>query len=49
MVDNSPVLTHQQQQKAAEVIHKLMQEGMSSQEAIVLVAKMIREKRLKLD
>lgn len=49
MTNKSPSLTHEQQQKAAEHIHKLMQEGMNSQQAIALVAQLIRENKLKLD
>lgn len=36
-------LTHQQQQEAVEKIQKLMAEGMSTAEAIKVVAKEIRE------
>lgn len=38
-----PSLTHQQQQQAVERIHALISEGMSSGEAIALVAREIRE------
>lgn len=37
--------THEQQQEAVEIIHQLMQEGMSSGEAIALVAQAMREKQ----
>ncbi|WPC75984.1 YoaH family protein [Vibrio porteresiae] len=36
-------LTHQQQQEAVEKIQKLMAEGMSTAEAIKVVAQEIRE------
>ncbi|MCD1126559.1 YoaH family protein [Jinshanibacter sp. LJY008] len=39
----SPALRHDQQQDAVERIQQLMAEGMSSGEAIALVAKEIRE------
>lgn len=35
-------LTHEQQQQAVEQIQQLMQQGMSSGEAIAQVAKMLR-------
>lgn len=38
-----PALQHQEQQAAVERIQQLMAEGMSSGEAIALVAKEIRE------
>ena len=37
-------LTHEQQQKAVEQIQELMAQGMSSGEAIQIVAKALREK-----
>lgn len=43
MISGMPALTHQEQQEAAERIHQLMQEGMSSGEAIARVAQEIRE------
>lgn len=39
-----PTLTHEEQQKAVEKIQSLMAEGMSSGEAIQLVAQKLREK-----
>lgn len=36
-------LTHEQQQHAVEQIQKLMQQGVSSGEAIAIVAKTLRE------
>ena len=39
-----PTLTHEEQQKAVEKIQHLMSEGMSSGEAIQLVAQELREK-----
>ena len=39
-----PTLTHEEQQKAVEKIQHLMSEGMSSAEAIQLVAQELREK-----
>lgn len=44
MLINMPSLGHQEQQEAAERIHQLMAQGMSSGEAIALVAQEIREK-----
>ncbi|KLV03321.1 hypothetical protein ABT56_19525 [Photobacterium aquae] len=43
MFGNSPTLTHAQQQEAAEKIHELMAQGISSGEAIMMVANAIRE------
>lgn len=39
-----PTLTHEEQQKAVEKIQSLMADGMSSGEAIQLVAQELREK-----
>ncbi|MEQ4922305.1 YoaH family protein [Proteus hauseri] len=39
-----PTLTHEEQQKAVEKIQTLMADGMSSGEAIQLVAQELREK-----
>ncbi len=39
-----PTLKHEEQQKAVEKIQSLMSEGMSSGEAIQLVAQELREK-----
>lgn len=44
MFSKMPTLNHQEQQEAAERIHQLMAKGMSSGEAIALVAKEIRAK-----
>ncbi len=38
-----PALSHEEQQQAADRIHQLMAEGLSSGEAIALVAQEIRE------
>ncbi|UXI04083.1 YoaH family protein [Photobacterium sp. TY1-4] len=43
MLNNTPTLTHEQQQQAAERIHELMAQGISSGEAIMMVANEIRE------
>ncbi|UTV30051.1 YoaH family protein [Photobacterium atrarenae] len=43
MLNNTPTLTHEQQQQAAERIHELMAQGMSSGQAIMMVANEIRE------
>lgn len=42
-------LTHEQQQHAVEQIQQLMQQGMSSGEAIAQVAKMLRETHHKMN
>lgn len=39
-----PLLSHAEQQEAADRIHQLMEQGMSSGEAIARVAQEIREK-----
>ncbi|HFD2077764.1 YoaH family protein [Serratia marcescens] len=39
-----PLLNHAEQQEAADRIHQLMEQGMSSGEAIARVAQEIREK-----
>lgn len=44
MLAGMPSLSHQEQQEAAERIHHLMEQGMSSGEAIAHVAQEIREK-----
>ncbi|OMQ24409.1 YoaH family protein [Serratia oryzae] len=44
MLAGMPSLSHQEQQEAAERIHYLMEQGMSSGEAIARVAQEIREK-----
>ncbi|PKH26899.1 YoaH family protein [Enterobacterales bacterium CwR94] len=43
MFTGLPALSHEQQQAAVERIHQLMSEGMSSGQAIQLVAQEIRE------
>ena len=43
MFKGLPALSHEQQQQAVERIHRLMAEGMSSGEAITLVAQEIRQ------
>ncbi|ARU94179.1 YoaH family protein [Tatumella citrea] len=43
MFNGLPALSHQQQQQAVERIHQLIAEGMSSGEAIALVAAEIRK------
>ena len=43
MLSGMPVLDHTEQQAAVDKIHQLMADGMSSGEAIALVAKEIRE------
>ncbi|EYU13758.1 hypothetical protein TI10_00620 [Photorhabdus luminescens subsp. luminescens] len=43
MFSDMPTLSHQEQQLAVEKIQQLMVEGMSSGEAIALVAQEIRE------
>lgn len=42
MISGLPALSHEQQQQAVERIHELMAGGMSSGEAIALVASEIR-------
>ncbi|AIR62684.1 YoaH family protein [Enterobacter sp. Ap-916] len=42
MISGLPALSHEQQQQAVERIHELMADGMSSGEAIALVASEIR-------
>jgi uncharacterized protein YoaH (UPF0181 family) len=43
MSSSMPALSHLQQQQATDRIHQLMAEGMSSGEAIALVASEIRK------
>ncbi|MGG4608717.1 YoaH family protein [Providencia sp. Me31A] len=43
MFSGMPALNHEEQQQAVEKIHQLMADGMSSGEAIALVAQEIRE------
>ena len=42
MFNDMPALTHEQQQQAVEQIQQLMADGMSSGEAIALVAAKLR-------
>lgn len=44
MSSGMPALSHEEQQQAAERIHQLMEEGLSSGEAIARVAAEIRER-----
>lgn len=44
MLAGLPALTHEQQQQAVERIQQLMTEGMSSGEAIALVAEELRQR-----
>lgn len=41
-------LTHEQQQRAVEKIQELMAQGIGSGEAIALVAKQLREQKIKI-
>ncbi|WED29268.1 YoaH family protein [Vibrio sp. DW001] len=43
MFDDLPTLTHQEQQEAVEKIQELMKQGISTAEAIKLVAEQIRK------
>jgi len=43
MFDDFPPLTHQQQQEAVEKIQELMKQGISTAEAIRIVAENIRQ------
>lgn len=42
MFDDLPPLTHEEQQKAVEQIQQLMSEGMSTAQAIKVIAEQIR-------
>nr|WP_086937927.1 YoaH family protein [Thaumasiovibrio occultus] len=42
---SDPTLTHEEQQEAADRIHALMAQGMSSGEAIMKVANEIRQQK----
>ncbi|CBJ81685.1 conserved hypothetical protein [Xenorhabdus bovienii str. Jollieti] len=44
MFSGMPALSHEEQQVAVERIHQLISEGMSSGEAIAIVAQELREK-----
>lgn len=43
MLSGIPALNHEEQQEAVERIHQLMAQGMSSGEAIAIVAQEIRK------
>jgi uncharacterized protein YoaH (UPF0181 family) len=43
MFNDIPTLTHEEQQRAVEKIQSLMEEGMSTAEAIKVVAEEIRK------
>ncbi|WED24375.1 YoaH family protein [Vibrio sp. JC009] len=45
MFNDLPTLTHQEQQEAVERIQKLMEEGISTAEAIKIIADEIRKER----
>nr|WP_200867873.1 YoaH family protein [Candidatus Sodalis pierantonius] len=45
MLNDMPALTHEQQQQAVERIQALMAQGMSSGEAIALVARRPRRRK----
>ncbi|WP_341852540.1 YoaH family protein [Vibrio vulnificus] len=45
MFDDLPPLSHQEQQRAVEEIQKLMAEGMSTAQAIKIIAEKIRAER----
>lgn len=47
MLDNFPSLTHQEQQEAVEKIQALMSKGISTAEAIKIVAQQIRVEKSK--
>ncbi|WP_081984135.1 YoaH family protein [Vibrio caribbeanicus] len=47
MFDDLPPLSHAEQQEAVEKIRKLMSEGMSTAQAIKVVAEQIREQAKK--
>lgn len=43
MLSGIPVLSHEEQQEAVDKIHQLIADGMSSGEAIAIIAQEIRE------
>jgi uncharacterized protein YoaH (UPF0181 family) len=45
MLNDLPNLTHEEQQKAVEKIQELMREGISTAEAIKIVAEQIRQQQ----
>ncbi len=47
MFDDLPPLSHEEQQKAVEKIQELMAQGISTAEAIKIVAQQIREEAAK--
>ncbi|MGC9550376.1 YoaH family protein [Vibrio metoecus] len=47
MFDDLPTLTHVEQQAAVEQIQKLMTEGVSTAEAIKIIAQKIRQEKAK--
>ncbi|WP_086980906.1 YoaH family protein [Vibrio aphrogenes] len=49
MFDDLPTLTHAEQQAAVEEIQKLMQQGISTAEAIKIVAEKIRNEKSKAE
>ena len=49
MITNMPALTHEEQQKAVERIQDLMAQGISSGEAIAIVAEEIRARHAAAD
>ncbi|EEY99248.1 YoaH family protein [Vibrio mimicus] len=46
MFDDLPTLTHAEQQAAVEQIQKLMAEGISTAEAIKIIAQQIRQEKM---
>ncbi|TXY21991.1 YoaH family protein [Vibrio mimicus] len=46
MFDDLPTLTHAEQQAAVEQIQKLMAEGISTAEAIKIIAQQIRQDKV---
>lgn len=49
MLDDFPTLSHEEQQKAVEKIQELMAQGISTAEAIKIVAEEIRTKNSQND
>ncbi|MCL9776333.1 MULTISPECIES: YoaH family protein [Vibrio] len=48
MFDDLPTLSHQEQQAAVEKIQELMQQGVSTAQAIKMVAEQIRKEKAEL-
>ncbi|MCW8345989.1 YoaH family protein [Vibrio sp. ZSDZ65] len=48
MFDDLPTLSHQEQQAAVEKIQELMQQGISTAQAIKMVAEQIRKEKAEL-